>query len=137
MSVTRADALASPLTKVAVALRTIALYARVRWLLRTRTIPQVAEVARGWSVSVPAARPERLGRLVTRVLAIGPWRARCLHTSFVLFAMLHGRGEPAVLVVGLPDRPETKDAHAWVELDGRDVGPPPGRGTHVELARYT
>lgn len=136
MPVTRADPLASPLTKAAVVLRTVALYARVRWLLRSRTIPQVAVIVRGWSVSAPAARPERLGRLVTRVLAIGPWRARCLHTSFVLFAMLHGRGAPAVLVVGLPERPQTKAAHAWVELDGRDVGPPPGRGTHVALARY-
>ena len=29
-----------------------------------------------------------------------------------------------------------KDAHAWVELAGVDVGPPPGRNGHVELARY-
>jgi hypothetical protein len=130
------DPLASPLAKVTVAVRTVVLYARVRSRLRRRTVPQVADEIRRWSVSVPAAKPERLGRLVTRVLAIGPWRARCLHTSFVLFAMLHGRGDPAELVIGLPERPETKDAHAWVELDGRDVGPPPGRGSHVELARY-
>jgi transglutaminase superfamily protein len=137
VSVTRSDPLAAPAAKLAVAVRTIALYVKVRRRLRRRTIPQVAAEARGWVVSVPAARPERLGRLVTRVLAIGPWRARCLHTSFVLFAMLRGRGEPAILVIGLPERPETKEAHAWVELEGRDVGPPPGRGTHVELARYS
>lgn len=131
-----ADPLRSPAAKIALAWRIVSLYARVRAGLRRRTIPELAAEVPGWAVTVPAARPERLGRWVTRLLALGPWRARCLHTSFVLFAMLRGRGDAAELVIGLPDRPETKDAHAWVELDGRDVGPPPGRGRHVELARY-
>lgn len=41
-----------------------------------------------------------------------------------------------MLVIGLPEEPVDERAHAWVELEGRDVGPPPGRGNHVELARY-
>jgi hypothetical protein len=130
------DPLASPFARAGLAARILWVYARVRWLLWRGTIPEAAAVLRGWSGRVPPAAPERLGRTVTRVLAVGPYRARCLHTSFVHYAMLHGRGETAELVIGLPERPESKDAHAWVEIDGRDVGPPPGRGSHVELARY-
>ena len=40
------------------------------------------------------------------------------------------------LVIGLPHTPADKDAHAWVELAGTDVGPPPGRASHEELARF-
>jgi hypothetical protein len=54
----------------------------------------------------------------------------------VTFRMLHEQGDPAELVLGLPERPEDKDAHAWVEVDGYDIGPPPGGAGYVELARY-
>jgi hypothetical protein len=54
----------------------------------------------------------------------------------VLYRLLRSRGEPAELVIGLPREPKDKDAHAWVELDGRDVGPPPGKAGHEQLARY-
>jgi hypothetical protein len=84
----------------------------------------------------PRRRPARLGRIVSRVLRIGPWRARCLHTSMVLYRLLREQGDDVELVIGLPLEPKDKDAHAWVEIDGHDVGPPPGRGKHVELARY-
>ena len=54
----------------------------------------------------------------------------------MLYRLLRRQGDPAELVIGLPASPRDKDAHAWVELDGRDVGPFPGRNGHVELARY-
>ena len=73
---------------------------------------------------------------MSRSLGLGPFRARCLFTSMVLFRMLRDQGDDAELVIGLPLEPKDKDAHAWVELGGRDVGPPPGRGRHEELARY-
>jgi hypothetical protein len=82
------------------------------------------------------ADPRRLGRMVFQVLRLGPWRARCLHTSLVLLRLLKQQGDPAELVIGLPLEPRDKDAHAWIEIDGVDVGPPPGRGRHQELARY-
>jgi len=82
------------------------------------------------------ADPRRLGRIVARVLHVGPWRARCLHTSMVLFRLLREQGDTAELVIGLPREPRDKDAHAWVEIDGSDIGPPPGRGRHEEIARY-
>jgi Transglutaminase-like superfamily len=53
-----------------------------------------------------------------------------------LFKLLKAEGVNAELVIGLPASPESHIAHAWVEIDGRDVGPPPGRRNHEELARY-
>lgn len=80
--------------------------------------------------------PEHLGRIVERTLHRGPVRERCLLTSLVLYRLLREEGRRAELVIGLPDHPRDQEAHAWVEIDGVDVGPPPGRGRHAELARY-
>jgi hypothetical protein len=81
--------------------------------------------------------PRRLGRIVQRVLRLGRfWQARCLWSSLVLFRLLRRQGIEPQLVIGLPLEPKDKDAHAWVEIDGEDVGPPPGRSGHQELARY-
>ena len=41
------------------------------------------------------------------------------------------------LVIGLPEQAKDERAHAWVELEGRDVGPPPGRAGHLEMARLS
>jgi hypothetical protein len=81
--------------------------------------------------------PKRLGGMVQRVLRLGPWRARCLWSSLVLYRLLREQGDEAQLVIGLPREPKDKDAHAWVELGGNDVGPPPGRSQHEELTRYS
>lgn len=80
--------------------------------------------------------PKRLGRIVERVLRLGPWHARCLWTALVHYKLLRAQGDDPQLVIGLPREPKDKDAHAWVEIDGRDVGPPPGRSNHEELTRY-
>jgi hypothetical protein len=53
----------------------------------------------------------------------------------VLFRLLREQGEQAELVIGLLPNAPNQRAHAWVELDGRDVGPPPGRFGHEEMAR--
>jgi hypothetical protein len=123
--------------KAALVLRSWFWFATVWLRLRRRPIPSVvaelSEVER--SPVVPVA-PRRLGRIVARSLSLGPWRARCLFTAIVLFRLLRTQGDDPELVIGLPLEPRDKDAHAWVELGGYDVGPPPGRGRHVELARY-
>lgn len=80
--------------------------------------------------------PRRLGRIVVRVLRVGPWRPRCLFTAVVLYRLLREQGDTAEFVVGLPLEPHDKDAHAWVEVDGDDVGPPPGRMGLEQLARF-
>jgi hypothetical protein len=131
-----ADPLTSP-RKVWLVLRSWGLFVSVWIRLRRRPIPVVVHELS--SVRRPASspvRPVRLGRVVGRSLGVGPWRARCLFTSIVLFRLLREQGDEPELVIGLPLEPKDRDAHAWVELAGRDVGPPPGRGRHVELARY-
>lgn len=40
------------------------------------------------------------------------------------------------LVIGLQETPADEDAHAWVELDGMEVGPAPGSGPLLELAHF-
>jgi hypothetical protein len=85
----------------------------------------------------PRILPRRLGLVVYRALWIGRLGPRCLITALVLYRLLVRRGDHPTLVIGLPDRPRSKDAHAWIEVDGIDVGPPPGGGGHVPLARYT
>lgn len=81
-------------------------------------------------------RPVRVGRIVVRSLAVGPFRPTCLTNALVHFRVLRLQGDPAELVIGLPEGASKEDAHAWIELSGRDVGPPPGRGDHQELVRY-
>lgn len=131
-----ADPLTSP-RKLWLVLRSWGLFVSVWVRLRRRPIPvvvrELSPVRRQASTPV---RPVRLGRVVGRSLGVGPWRARCLFTSIVLFRLLREQGDEPELVIGLPLEPRDRDAHAWVELAGRDVGPPPGRGRHVELARY-
>lgn len=123
--------------KTGLALRIWVLLARVVVGLRREPLP--ALVAR--LGSAPRARsdrlaPDRLSRAVDRSLRVGGRRPRCLVNALVLYRLLREQGDDAELVVGLPARPVDKDAHAWVELGGVDVGPPPGRSGHEQLARF-
>jgi hypothetical protein len=77
-----------------------------------------------------AAVARRLGFMVEKVLARLPTDDRCLIRSLVLLRMLHGRGIPAQLVLGVRSRGEF-GAHAWVEHDGEAVLP------HGNFARLT
>jgi hypothetical protein len=124
--------------RLGLAVRIWMAFIRVR--LTTRTHPLPVAVARlGAAGRPPRYRidPRRLGSIVARVLRFGGWRARCLWTALVLYGLLRGQGDGAELVIGLPLEPKDFDAHAWVEIDGKDVGPPPGQGEHEELARYS
>jgi hypothetical protein len=134
MSIIRTPSLTD---RIAIAIRSVWLLAVVRFRLRKDELPSVVASLREVQRSRrPRARPVRIGNIVARTLGLGPWRARCLHTSLILFRLLREQGEDPELVIGLKETAREKDAHAWVELDGRDVGPPPGRGRHQELARY-
>jgi hypothetical protein len=87
----------------------------------------------------PAREPQPvslLSRAVSRGLRIGPWQPRCLYRSLVLYALVNEQGGGAELVIGLPPNARTPDAHAWVEVDGRDVGPMPGSLHATEMVRY-
>jgi hypothetical protein len=98
-------------------------------------LPQVV-LALDTSGTEPRASLMLLNRALSRGLRVGPWRPRCLLRSLVLFRMLRAQGDPAELVIGLPHHPKSRDAHAWVEMAGRDVGPAPGRSGYQELTRY-
>jgi hypothetical protein len=80
--------------------------------------------------------PTNLGRIVWRSLSIGGYQPRCLTAALVLYRLLTEQGESPELVIGLPGDAQDNRAHAWVEIDGADVGPPPGKQGHEELARY-
>ena len=80
--------------------------------------------------------PTLLSRAVSRGLRLGPWKPRCLIRALVLYRLLRSQGDNAVLVIGLADARPSTEAHAWVELGGRDVGPAPGANGHRALVRY-
>lgn len=124
--------------KTGLALRIWVLLARVVVGLRREPLPTLA-ARLGSSPRVRGDRlaPDRLSRAVDRSLRVGEHRPRCLVNALVLYRLLREQGDDAELVVGLPARPVDKDAHAWVELGGVDVGPPPGRSGHEELARFS
>lgn len=112
-------------------------YARVMLGLHREPLPSF--VHRLAAVDVDAGRerhpPARLSRAVYRSLRIGRKRPRCLVNALVLFRLLREQGDAAELVIGLPHSANDHRAHAWVELDERDVGPPPGRAGHGEMVR--
>jgi hypothetical protein len=84
----------------------------------------------------PPLPPALLSRAVSRGLRLGPWQPRCLIRALVLYRLLRAEGEEPVLVIGLDAVKPTTEAHAWVELDGRDIGPAPGAFGHRALVRY-
>jgi hypothetical protein len=131
-------AIGAPLSvvgKARLAVRIWLTYLEVRWTIWRHDLPRAVD-----RLGVPGEREPRpvglLGRAVSRALRIGPWQPRCLTRSLVLFRLLRAQGSPGELVIGLPEAARSVDAHAWVEIDGRDVGPAPGRFGHQELVRY-
>lgn len=123
--------------KARLASRILWTYLRVRSRIRGVALPAlVSELAPFEPVTTMDYGVERLSRAVDRTLRVGSRRPTCLASALVLFHLLRRQGTPAELVIGLPARPADKDAHAWIEIDGVDVGPPPGKSGHVELARY-
>jgi hypothetical protein len=101
-------------------------YLRAQRELRGAPITAVVEQLR----STPAATPShgtgaleealRLGRAVSRTLALLPGDTRCLRRSLVLLQLLTRRGIPARLVIAARTDPDFL-AHAWVEHDGIPV----------------
>lgn len=105
-------------------------------LRRKELAPLVRELRATPHLRLRPLRPARLGRIVDRVLRLGSHRPRCLLLSLVLFRLLRRQDTPSELVIGLAPEARDHEAHAWVEVGGEDVGPPPGRLGHSALARY-
>lgn len=124
-------------TRVALAARIWWWFAMVSAQFRRQPLPQLV----AWLGRPPRVRSSKLpaiqlGRYVARRLRLGPYRSTCLVNALVLFRLLREQGDSAELVIGLPVEAADHSAHAWVELDGLDVGPPPGRAHHAGMARF-
>lgn len=102
----------------------------------TELAPLVKRLRRPPRIRIRDLDPVRLGRIVGRVLRFGPLRPRCLTLSLVLFRLLRRQETTAELVIGLAPGARSHEAHAWVEVEGEVVGPPPGRLGHEALVRY-
>src|SRR5437879_5991130 len=123
--------------RFAFALRVWWAFVVVHLEVRKRPLPVLVErLGVSSTGSVSRIEPVRLGRLVVRCLTLGNRRPRCLITALILLKLVREQGDQAQLVIGLPEEASNQEAHAWVEVGGVDVGPPPGRGQHLELARY-
>jgi hypothetical protein len=124
-------------TKVGLVLHTWRWFIVVRSRIGREPTPVlVASIGRPAHVRAYRQPPARLSRIVNRSLRLGSWHPTCLVSAIVLYRLLREQGDPAEVVIGLPEDAADHDAHAWVELGGRDVGPPPGRGKHVAMARF-
>ena len=125
------------ISRLSLGLRVHTTHARVQLGLRRHPLPQLV---RRLGVD-PSPRdgllPAReLGRFVHRRLRFGSRQPRCLALALVHLRLLVEEGHAPVLVIGLPAEPDDHSAHAWVELDGVDVGPPPGGTGHASLVHY-
>ncbi len=123
--------------KAALAFRVLRRFASVRMRISREPLPALAASLGNLPLSAADHEPvARLSSAVDRTLRFGRDRPTCLLRALVLYSLLREQGDPAVLAIGLPEGARYHSAHAWVEVDGADVGPRPGRGDHVALARF-
>ena len=125
--------------KVLLATRVWVRFALVSIRVRRQPLPRLVAQLTAVDGGPPRTHhaPATLARAVDRCLRIGSHRPRCLINALVLYRLLREQGDPVELVIGLPEQAADERAHAWVELEGRDVGPPPGRAGHSEMARLS
>lgn len=133
---------ASYRSRAVLAALVIAEYLRTRRAVDDRPLQQVTRLAHTAPPLAPRWHVKLMSRAVDRLLSprllVNDKRdsIRCIHRAVVLHRLLVRQGIEAAVVVGLSARETTARAHAWVEVDGAIVGPPPGRQGHVEMARY-
>jgi hypothetical protein len=127
----------NPLAKARLWLRIVRWYLVVRIRIGREPLPKLAtRIGDAGPARGERLAPRQLAWAVDRTLRIGRLRPRCIFNALVLYRLLREQGDAAELVIGLPKNPADKSAHAWVELDGVDVGPPPGRSGHEQMARF-
>ncbi len=111
-------------------------YARVKLLLRRHPLAEVARTLAVGSGSWSHRDIYGLSRAVNRGL-LGPGGTiRCLPRALVLFTLAREHGFEPDIAIGVQPSTTSHEAHAWVEVDGRNVGPKPGRMGRSELIRY-
>lgn len=116
----------SPAGRVRLASEIVSAYVRAQRELRRAPITAVVERLRSTPAAGPSRRADalgealRLGRAVSRTLALLPGDTRCLRRSLVLLQLLNRRGISARLVIAARTDPAFL-AHAWIEHDGVPV----------------
>jgi hypothetical protein len=117
----------NPAERARLAAEIVAAYLRARRELRRAPIASAVAMLRAESPPQRVAdgsqtleEARRLGRAVSRTLALMPGDTRCLARSLVLTRLLASRGISAKLVIGARSAPKFL-AHAWVEHDGQPV----------------
>jgi Transglutaminase-like superfamily len=114
----------SPAGRARLATEIVIAYLRAQRELRRAPITSVVERLRSAPAPAPSAgaleEALRLGRAVSRTLALLPGDTRCLRRSLVLLQLLTRRGISARLVIAARTDPDFL-AHAWVEHDGIPV----------------
>lgn len=124
--------------RVTLGFRVYSTFLVVVYRLRIRRLQlpvAVSKAVQSPRLTLPRGTPVNLGFTIHRLLSVGRFQPRCLTLALVHFTLLTRVGLEPALLVGLP-RSDSSDAHAWVELGGIDVGPPPGRDGSTELARF-
>lgn len=119
--------------KARLAAEVLAVYGRVRWLVRRTDLRSALKALRNVPVTGVTLAGEdrqqagdRLGRAVDGTLPRLPVDSSCLLKSLTLSRMLARRGIDSVLVIGVDAPGEDFGAHAWVEVDGRALLEPGG-----------
>ncbi len=115
----------APTERARLATEIVIAYLRAQRELRRAPITSVVErlrVAPARTSASAGALEEalRLGRAVSRTLALLPGDTRCLRRSLVLMQLLTRRGISARLVIAARTDPDFL-AHAWIEHDGVPV----------------
>jgi hypothetical protein len=130
---TRVKAVAEKVrTLVAVWLR----YVKIRRLLRRHRLAEVTQRLAGPGKAWSSRNVAGMSHAVDRALLGPAGPIRCLPRALVLYSLLREHSVAAELVIGVEPSSRSHEAHAWVEVGGRDVGPRPGRMGRAELARY-
>ncbi len=124
-------------TKVRIAIRIWRSFLSIAFRDRREPLPEfIARFGRVQHLDARRITPLRLRGTVLRALRLGAWRPTCLANALVLYRLLHEQGDQAELVIGLPIEALDHRAHAWVELNGQDLGPFLGKH-HTALARFS
>lgn len=125
--------------KLRLAAEILGAYARVRWTLSRRQLPDAVEALRAHGRSsadplvtpMPMANRYRLADAVTRLLSVLPTDSRCLMRSLVLLVLLERRCIEARFIIGVKTDPAFA-AHAWIEHENLALLPS-GAGEYAPL----
>ena len=111
-------------------------YVRVRVDLHREPLPDLVARYSGAQRHPHHYPVHTLRRAVDRLLVLPGRPLRCLPRALVMYSLVVEQDQNPRLMVGIPEAGDSNRAHAWVEIDGVDVGPSPGRAGHQPMVAY-